>query len=297
MTSESFARELIDRQREYAEVARKTVDDDGERRPLIVMDNPCEGKVLIATLRHIPDAAKGRTYSSRQIIDPQRIEPLNDHQYVVFLGDKNDLIPPLHCTEWKNLSALEAIKYYAAHTQEKDGGKPPKASRLASVIGGFLSDPIDTGYRMTESVRPRSLEAVLVSNPSDGKRIANDSSSKTRIYVIEQSIDVTPLTVVAVETKPQEPGYFCTSEGISEEFKSILKGLVGKKKNSTIEQMIVAAIAAIANSPSVSRMGHPSEFDITTVPFERPDRNESYDRFDAKFLAPLYERAMKLRER
>ncbi len=146
------------------------------------------------------------------------------------------------------------------------------------------------GY-ITESFRPRHLEVVLISNPAPERRLVEDPYALTKIYVVGQSTEVAPLTITAYVSTPEQPAYFCTSEEIWNEFSK--KNTKGRKK-TTIEDLIISAIIAISKSSGAYRIGDPSEFDITTVPFEKPSGNNAYDRFDAEFIAPLYKKAMDL---
>ncbi|MBS3116755.1 hypothetical protein J4421_04125 [Candidatus Woesearchaeota archaeon] len=289
---------INNQRRVFSEVTRKLTEEDNAKAPLLVIDDCSTGKVVVVTLRPIPDTVKGRVYSSqRTILAPDKIEPLNEFQYFVLFGDRSDTLYPLHSTEWQGFQPLDAIRTYASRHPERNKNILPPGERLAQVFADCLGDPVATESFHINSLRPRALEAVLISNPPLEKRFPKDRYSSTRIYVIEQSTDVTPLTIVGIQSTAQESGYFCTSQQVWDAFVDHRKSLQGKKRPLTIEENIIAAIAAIANAPGVTRIGHPSEFDITTVPFEKPKDNKLYDRFDPEFLAPLYERAMKLLEK
>jgi len=171
------AREFINNQRTmYADIARRIVEDDVEKRPVIVADDPLTGKVLVVTLKPVPDMAKGWASSGQQIIGPPRIESLNSEQYLVFMGDRNDLLHPLVGTKWAGSQPREIIKEYVAKETEKRK-KIPEGEELARIIHECLNDPIHTGSYITDSFRPRHLTTALISNYSSER---NSESCKGR---------------------------------------------------------------------------------------------------------------------
>jgi len=179
----------------YAEVMRKKIDDDLDSRPILAVDDPSTGKVLVISLKAYPDKGRSKGYSGSKLMANHRLIPFDDQQYFVIIGEEEDLMYPNHA----GVLPMSEVYDHVFRHKVKHRGLCPAADELAQVMSVCLSSKIPDAY--PHGTRPRSVETLLISNPRKKNRLPKEESPETKIYALERSADGNSLVVRGISLK------------------------------------------------------------------------------------------------
>lgn len=289
--SEELKKSMKEQPEVYADIARKKVDDDLDSKPIVILDDPNTGKTLIASLKDHADKGRMRSYSKSSLVSNPRIEMFSPHQYFVIVGDHADALFPVFSGDRLEASPMWTIEHAVYWHMLQHRGRVPSGKRLADMMAKYFSNKIPDTYM--GGLRPRGIEAVLVSNPSEDRILPKDKGEDTRIYAMERSSNGDTLVVRGIGGKG---AFYASSQSIWSVYEDALKkiGKGKRKKRLNLDDRMVAATKAVLSSNMVLQQHH-SMVDIVTVPFEPPKGNKSKARYDPDFVEKIYDRAMALR--
>ncbi|MDP3733741.1 MAG: hypothetical protein Q8R37_00800 [Nanoarchaeota archaeon] len=296
-------KELIRDQKDiYASGMRKKINDDLNHRPILIVDNPDLNKVLIMSLKSAPVMEMNKTVKSEKFFPSnRRIVPFNPYQYYIVIGEESDLDYPISNAGPNNgVLPMALIEHEVFNPIAKTGVCVP-GDQITEVMRTALSSKVHDAH--PSGSRPRALQTILITNPPPAERLSKENYPEVKIYVLERT---TPygddLTVNALTGTKKNPAYYASDLTLWDGYQKSLKHLLreGKAKGSsrkkmvTIDDKITAAISAFLAGQRVNYIGH-SIIDVVTVPFERPDGNKNYARYDPEYIKPLFDQAEKLR--
>lgn len=295
-------KELIRDQKEiYGSNMRRRIMDDLNRHPILVIDNSELHTVLMMSLKSSPDMTKTEKSEESLFTSNKRIQLFNSQQYYILVGEKADLNYPLSMIgPHSGALPMAAIEHYAAQHVVDTKGLCSPGDRLAEEMSRTLSSPVYDAY--PSGSRPRAIQAVLVSNSRASDRLSKEEYPDTKIYLLNRDHFGDNLIVEGVKGGVKDPAHYASDKSLWEDYQESLKLILKEKKVKgsqqrkkevlTLDDKMTAGIASLmARVNTVSY----SLIDAVTVPFEPPQGNKSYARYDPEYIKPLFARAEKLR--
>lgn len=277
----------------YRDVMHSHIDNYLETHPFLIVDDAESGKVIAVSVKGSParEQSDEPTVNKNVCIRPFPPGKKIGEQYYLLIGDDSDFNVPLS----KNgLFPQAVIMEYITRYQLDHNGISPPGTRLADVIRENLNDKLSDAY--PSGKRPKNVEAVLISNPLPENMLSGEDYS-ARIHILQHEEDGDN---VIMAQPLRNPAHFSSRGVIWDNYTDNLKALTGsspKRRGRTkpmgLETKLTAAIAALITDQHIQAAG-PSIIDALTVPFIPPAGNKSRARYDLEYIAPLYERALKL---
>lgn len=284
------------------EIARNFIREEHTARPIIAIDDQDSGRVLLVSIKAALET--NTSHSPALYLGNPRFEVIApDQAYFAITGDKRDVDEfPILTGEHSGQLPIDATKRKVyAHAHDSPNRVIP-GYELARFMAECLSSPIKYNTGESDSLRPRRIEALLVSNPPRKSRLPIESHPEIKIYELVLNTTGTQLEVKGIIPGKSHPAYFTSRPEIWDVYKDNLKHLKGKRKRS-LDDKITAAIAAVLFSASTNRLSleqtdtgstivvPASLIDVVTVPFIPPTGNKSKVRYDPKVIEPFLNRA------
>lgn len=286
----------------FTEIARNFIREDHTARPIITIDDQDSGRVLLVSIK--AELETNTSHSPALYLGNPRFEVIApDQAYFAITGDRRDAEEfPILVGEHSGELPIETTKRKVyAHAHDSPNRVIP-GYELARFMAKCLSSPIRYTTGESDSLRPRRIEALLVSNPLKENRLPIESHPKIKIYELALNTTGTQLEVKGMIPGISHPAYFASRPEIWDVYKDNLNHLKGKRKGN-LDDKITAAIAAVLFSASTNRLNleqtDPHEtivipaslIDVVTVPFVPPPGNKSRVRYDPELIKPLLNRA------